>query len=105
MSRVDVEANMEAILKSKAKVFVLFYATWCPFCRQFLPIFEKFAKTNTRHCEFVVIDDKPSLREEYEIDVVPTILVFQDGKIIRRLDGLQGIGLNERDLMNLVAIC
>jgi len=33
------EENIDDVLGSKEKVFVLFYASWCPFSQRFLPIF------------------------------------------------------------------
>jgi thioredoxin-like negative regulator of GroEL len=70
-----------------------------------LPVFEKFAKGKTRACARVVTDDKAKLCEEYSIEVVPTVLVFEQGKIVKRLDGVSGIGLSEKQLMNFVDTC
>jgi thiol-disulfide isomerase/thioredoxin len=105
MSRVDAEEGLEDVLKSKENVFVLFYASWCPFCQMFLPIFDKFAQENTCKCACVVTDDKPSLCEKYLVEVVPTVLVFQGGKVIRRLDGVIGKGLTEKQLKDFVSKC
>ena len=90
MSRVDVEYGLEDILKSKEKIFVLFYASWCPFSQRFLPVFDKFAQDKTRKCARAVTDDKASLCEKYSVEVVPTVLVFGKGKVTKRLDGVPG---------------
>lgn len=97
--------DLKDILQSKDRIFVLFYASWCPFSQRFLPVFEKFAQGKTRSRARVVTDDKAKLCEEYSVEVVPTVLVFEKGKIIRRLDGVQGIGLSEKQLMNFVDTC
>jgi thiol-disulfide isomerase/thioredoxin len=44
------EQDIETLLESRAKVYALFYATWCPFSQQFLPIFTQYAKTNPDEC-------------------------------------------------------
>ena len=41
--------------------------------------------------------DNP-LWEEYSIGVVPTVLLFEEGKVCRRLDGRFGYGLSEKQL-------
>jgi hypothetical protein len=35
MSKIDVEYDLEEALRSKGRVFVLFYASWCPFSQRF----------------------------------------------------------------------
>jgi len=101
MSELDVEFNFENKLNAKDRVIVLFYASWCPFSRRFLPTFRKFAEDKTRTCLEIITDDKASLCEKYSIDVVPTVLLFEKGKVKKRLDGVPGAGLQERNLKSL----
>jgi thiol-disulfide isomerase/thioredoxin len=103
MSKADVEYDLEDTLRSKDRVFVLFYASWCPYSRRFLPTFEKFAQDKSHNCLSVVVDDKASLCEKYSIEVYPTVLVFDKGKLVRRLDGALGVGLDEGQLMSLAS--
>jgi thioredoxin 1 len=105
LSKTHADYNLDLVLKSNKKVFVLFYASWCPFCQSFLPIFEKFAEGKTQSCIRVKTDDKATLCEEYSIDVVPTVICFKNGRIVRRLDGIQGAGLNEKQLKNFISKC
>ncbi len=102
MSKINVEFELETSLKNKPKVFVLFYASWCPFSQRFLPIFAKYAESS-RPCLRVVTDDKAALCEKYSVDFVPTVLLFERGKITKRLDGEPGAGLNEAELIKLLA--
>jgi thioredoxin 1 len=105
MSKTDVDSGLDRILKSKDKIFVLFYASWCPFSQRFLPMFEKFAEEKTQSCIRVKTDDKVTLCEEYSIDVVPTVIFFKNGKVARRLDGLPGVGLDEKQLIDFAGKC
>ena len=89
-------------MKSKKKVFVLFYASWCPFSQRFLPIFKKYAE-KSQDCLRVKTDDKASLCEKYSVDEVPTVLLFERGTVTKRLDGEPGAGLNEAKLIKLLA--
>lgn len=104
MSKIDVEYDLENVLKTKSKVFVLFYASWCPFSQRFLPIFEKCTRDNPARCLRVKIDDKAKLCEKYSVDVVPTVLLFEKGEVTKRLDGAPGAGLNEKQLKNLLGV-
>ena len=101
MSKIDIEYDLDEALKSKGKVFVLFYASWCPFSRKFLPIFEKYSETSTQNCMQIKIDDKPKLTKKYSVDVVPTVLVFEQGRVTERLDGEAGAGLDKKQFKKL----
>ena len=101
MSKIDREYDFDEILKSKERVFVLFYASWCPYSKRFLPIFDKFSQDNTRKCVSIMIDDKASLSDKYSVEIVPTVLIFENGKVSKRLDGKPGSGLNEKQLLDL----
>ncbi len=95
--------TLKTFLKSKEKAFVLFYASWCPFSQRFLPIFEEYSKNNPQECMSVVIDDKPDLCEKYEIDYYPSVLLFKNGSIEKRLDATPGLGLTKKQLHELTA--
>jgi thioredoxin 1 len=102
MSKIDVEYDLDEALKSRGRVFVLFYASWCPFSQRFLPIFENYARENPEKCLHVKTDDKAKLCEKYSVNIVPTVLLFENGKVAKRLDGAPGAGLNEKQLKKLV---
>ena len=89
-------------IKHKDEAFVLFNASWCPFSQRFLPIFEEYAKSNPKECISIIVDDKPDLCEEYSIEYYPTVILFKKGKVHQRLDAQPGIGLNKKQLKELV---
>ena len=96
--REKAEENIEEVLNSKEKAFVLFYASWCPFSQEFLPVFKEYAKTNPQECLSVVVDDKPDVCEKYSIEYYPTVLLFEKGKVHKRLDATPGAGLTKKQL-------
>jgi hypothetical protein len=49
----------------------------------------------------VRIDDKPDVCEEFAIDYYPTVILFKNGKIYKRLDPQLGVGLNKKQLNSL----
>ena len=95
--------DVDALLKTKEKAFVLFYASWCPHSQRFLPIFKEYAKSNPGECLSVMIDFKPDLCEKYSIDYYPTVLLFKNGKVQKRLDATPGLGLTKAQLAELTA--
>jgi thiol-disulfide isomerase/thioredoxin len=102
--REQAEENIESVLKSKDKAFVLFYASWCPYSQAFLPVFKEYAKANPQECISVVIDDKPDLCDKYAIEYYPTVILFEKGKVHKRLDATPGAGLTKKQLANFTEI-
>jgi thiol-disulfide isomerase/thioredoxin len=99
------EKETEKQLESADQAFVLFYETWCPFSQRFLPVFEKFSANQTRNCLKVVADFKADLCDKYLIEVFPTVLFLEKGKVKKRLDGEPGEGLDEKKLEEFAKKC
>lgn len=93
--------NFEDTVKAKERAFVLFYASWCPFSQMFLPIFKEYAKNNPDECLTVMIDYSPDICDKYAIDYYPTVLLFKQGKLHKRLDATPGAGLTKKQLTEL----
>ena len=98
---VNNEHDLKEILKVKDKVIALFYASWCPFCVKFLPIFQKTAGKEGRHL-VIVQDDQETIADQYSIKVYPTVLFFENGIVSKRLDGVLGTGLDKKQLAEFV---
>jgi thioredoxin-like negative regulator of GroEL len=101
----DGRFDLDAALKSKKEVFALFYAIWCPFSQQFLPHFEKHAEGKGHDCVRITIDDKESLFDKYNVEYMPTVIYFKNGKPKKRLDATPRVGLSEKQLLDLLASC
>jgi thioredoxin 1 len=101
---VNNDHDLREILRTKDHVIALFYASWCPFCVRFLPIFEKHAEKTGLH--FVIVqDDQETLADQYSVSVYPTTLFFETGVVSKRLDGVLGVGLDEGQLDKFVHSC
>lgn len=99
MIEVDNAQGLNAQLKSNRCVFALFYASWCPYCTPFVPVFdEAVAGFESDAALHVLLDDYDNpLWDEYGIGAVPTIILFEDGKVLSRLDGKLGKGVSEKE--------
>jgi thiol-disulfide isomerase/thioredoxin len=100
MSKNNVE--LDEVLKNMNRAFVLFYTSWCPFSRKFLPVYEKCTVKSPNPCLRVMVDDKADLCLKYSIKVFPTVLLFENGGVTERLDGESGVGLSEKQLKKLL---
>ena len=88
-------------IRPKERLFVLFYASWCPFSQLFLPIFREYAQSNPEECLEILVDDNQDLCDNYSIDYYPTVLLFKKGEVDKRLDAMPGEGLTKKQLKAL----
>jgi len=93
----DPDAFHESVVRAKEPTVVMFWATWCPFCRRFKQEFEKLAASRPWHFAAVYLDDEENpLWEDYAVEVVPTLALFRGGKLVDRLDGILGYGIDRK---------
>ncbi len=99
----DEEAFRKRVLESPEPIVVLFWATWCPFCRRFKPDFDKLnAEIPARFASVYLDDESNRLWDDYAVEVVPTIALFRDGELVDRQDGVLGYGLDKRMVRDFV---
>jgi len=68
----------------KEKTIVDFYATWCGPCKMLGPVFEEVSKESDIKFIKVDIDEHEELCKEYKVMSVPTLILFENGKEIKR---------------------
>ncbi len=88
----------------KGVTMVDFWATWCGPCRRQGPIVEEIANENTdkkvKICKMDV-DKNKATSNTFGIRNIPTIIIFKDGKEVKRLVGLQDKSLLLTELKNV----
>lgn len=74
----------QAVFHSDKPVLVEFSAPWCVYCRRLGPVFADIAEEyrNTLVCGIVDIDEEPELAQSQGIEVVPTLRIYQKGKVL-----------------------
>lgn len=70
-------------------VIIDFWATWCGPCRAFAPIFKSVANEFSLKVRFakVDVDAESSVAQRFNIQSIPTLILFKNGKEIRRVAG------------------
>jgi thioredoxin len=75
---------------SATPVLVDFYATWCGPCQMMAPILEQVGAYLKNQVQIVKIDtDKyPNLASQYQIQALPTLVLFKNGQPVERIEGV-----------------
>jgi len=97
--------ELEAAIRSRDRLMVLFYASWCPFSQAFLPTYRKHAAAGEPCYVRILVDEGDALTEKYSIEVYPTVLFFEKGKVVKRLDGVYHRGLSKGELEDFASRC
>jgi thioredoxin-like negative regulator of GroEL len=98
-------ADLERVIRESERVWVLFYANWCPFSRMFLPSFLAQAAKGEPCYRRILADEETGLADKYGIEVYPSVLYFEKGKVVKRLDGMYHVGLTKGQLEEFVLSC
>lgn len=85
------KVKFKDVIKSDKPILVDFYATWCGPCQQLSPIVASVKKELAGQMKVVKVDvDKnKSASNKFKIKSLPTLAIFQNGKIIWKESGMK----------------
>ncbi len=83
-------ANFNDLIKADKPVLIDFHATWCGPCKAMVPILKDVSKKVGDKATILKIDvDKnPKVAAKYQVQSVPTLMVFKKGKLLWRQSGV-----------------
>lgn len=90
MNTSTPSTTFQQIIHSGKPVLVDFFATWCGPCRMMPPILDEVKERLAERITILKIDvDKnPAVAAAYQIQGVPTLMIFKDGRIVWRHSGV-----------------
>ncbi len=82
----------EVVSGSSEPVVVDFWAEWCGPCKMIAPILDEIAteKEGDAVIAKLNVDENPSIAQRFGVMSIPTMLVFRDGEVDKRVVGAKG---------------
>ncbi len=78
---------------SKGVVLIDFYADWCGPCRMLAPVVEELAQEMSGKITVAKVDTDQAINTaaRFEVTSIPTLILFKDGKVVKRVVGLKDL--------------
>ena len=74
ITKLTIDNFKANVLEGDKPALVEFSAPWCTYCRRIGPATMLIGEIN--------IDEQEALTEEYKVEVIPTLMIFKDGKLL-----------------------
>ena len=87
MEIINSDNFEEKVTNTNGIVLVDFFATWCGPCRMLTPVLEEVSEETDAKIYKVDIDKSEDLSRKFGIMVVPTMIIFKDGKEPEKFSG------------------
>ena len=84
------DANFEQeVLQSSEPVLVDFFAEWCGPCKAMAPALDEVAQDMAGKVKItkIDVDENPEITNKYQIQAMPTLILFKDGEVAARHTG------------------
>jgi len=86
---VSIEQFEREVLRSDLPAFVDFWAPWCGPCTMVSPAIEEIGQENEGKLKVfkVNVDENQEIAMRYQIQAIPTLILFKNGQIIEKILG------------------
>ena len=90
----------EEVLDFKGVVLVDIFATWCGPCKMLAPELEALSKEVDIKIVKVDVDENEEIATKYQVQAIPTLLLFKDGSVVKRTMGYK----NKQALLEFIKL-
>ena len=94
----------ETVNSSGTPIVVDFWAEWCGPCKMIAPILTEIAAEKAGQVTIAKlnVDDHGDVAQRYGIMSIPTLLVFKDGQMVKKMVGAKGKSQLLQDLEEFI---
>jgi len=85
-----MKGNFDSIINEDRPIIVDFHALWCGPCKTQSPILKQVAEELGERVKVIKIDvdQNPTIASRYQIQSVPTLMIFKNGEIKHKQAGV-----------------
>ena len=84
---IVTDDNFDEAIKSNGLILMDFWAEWCGPCKKVSPILDEISKEHGILVGKLNIDENPVKPVEYSVSSIPTMVLFEDGVVIKTIIG------------------
>jgi len=84
---IVTDESFDEVVKSNGLILIDFWAEWCGPCKRVSPILDEISKEHGILVGKLNIDENPLKPVEYSVSSIPTMVLFEDGVVIKTIIG------------------
>jgi thioredoxin 1 len=100
------ESSFDKLISGQRVTFVDFWAVWCGPCKTMEPVVERLASKLGGSVNFgkVNVDEHPTLATKFEVQSIPTFMMFKNGNPVDAVIGTMQEGALEQRIRKAAGI-